>query len=92
MLRLCLWYGVAFCVATIPAKSAGIVLTPAGEAAFMPSIAFPFVRMFGPNLEGAFELIATLLMNWCKGWFEMFPNPPVALLRKFMVSLQQIEG
>jgi hypothetical protein len=44
------------------------------------------VKQFGPKAESAFEAVATLLLNWCKGWFELFPNPPLPLLRRFLVS------
>jgi hypothetical protein len=57
-----------------------------GEAGFLPEFAFPFVKLFGPKAESAFEAVSTLLLNWCKGWFELFPNPPLPLLRRFLVS------
>jgi hypothetical protein len=59
---------------------------PAGEAGFLPEFAFPFVKLFGPRAESSFEALVMLLLNWCKGWFELFPNPPVPLLRRFLVS------
>jgi len=57
-----------------------------GEVGFLPDLAFPFVKLFGPKAESAFEAVATLLLNWCKGWFELFPNPPLPLLRRFLVG------
>lgn len=60
--------------------------TTAGEVGFLPDFAFPFVKLFGPKAESAFEALATLLTNWCQGWFELFPNPPLPLLRRFLVS------
>lgn len=59
----------------------------AGEAGFLPDLAFPFVKLFGPKAESVFEAVATLLLNWCQGWFELFPNPPLPLLRRFLVGV-----
>lgn len=58
----------------------------AAEAGFLPRFVFPFVKLYGTKAEAAFELVATLLLNWCSGWFELFPNPPLPLLRRFLVS------
>lgn len=59
---------------------------PAGEAGFLPEFAFPFVKLFGPRSQSSFEALVMLLLNWCKGWFELFPNPPVPVLQRFLVS------
>jgi hypothetical protein len=64
----------------------------AAEAGFLPRFAFPFVKLYGSKAEKAFEVVATLLLNWCSGWFELFPNPPLPLLRRFLVSLCWAEG
>jgi hypothetical protein len=58
----------------------------AGEGGFAPRFCFPFVRVLGPNQVVAFEALATLLVNWGQGWFDLWPNPPVQLLRKFLVG------
>jgi hypothetical protein len=58
----------------------------AGETGFLPQFVFPFVKLMGSRSERTFELVVTLLLNWCKGWFEMFPNPPLPLLRRLLVS------
>ncbi len=57
-----------------------------GEVGDLPALVFPFVKLFGANAEGCFELLATMLLNWTKGWFELFPNPPVSLLQRLLVS------
>jgi hypothetical protein len=59
----------------------------AAEAGFLPRFAFAFVKLYGSKAETAFEVVATLLLNWCSGWFELFPNPPLPLLRRFLVRL-----
>lgn len=71
------------------AESHNACMAPAaaGEAGFLPDLAFPFVKLFGPKAESAFEAVATLLLNWCQGWFELFPNPPLPLLRRFLVGV-----
>lgn len=58
----------------------------AGEAGFLPRFVLPFVQLCGAKSESAFEMVATLLLIWCKGWWELFPNPPLPLLRRFLVS------
>ncbi|KAF8565131.1 hypothetical protein P879_05051 [Paragonimus westermani] len=51
-----------------------------GELDWLPLFVFPFVKLFQNNLLYAFEVVATVLMNWCAGWFEYFPNPPINIL------------
>ncbi|KAL3152259.1 hypothetical protein ABBQ32_001336 [Trebouxia sp. C0010 RCD-2024] len=51
-----------------------------GEVAFLPALAFPFVRLFRADLESCFEVIATLLSNWGRHWFTHFPHPPFPVL------------
>lgn len=58
-----------------------------GETAFLLDLAFPFVKLFGANGEACFEVLVTVLTNWCQGWFEVFPHPPLTLLKKFHLLL-----
>ncbi|MBN3306118.1 TBC31 protein, partial [Amia calva] len=51
-----------------------------GETEYLPLVAFPFVKLFQNNQLICFEVIATVLMNWCQHWFEYFPNPPLNIL------------
>lgn len=51
-----------------------------GEADYLPLLAFPFVAQFENNALHAFEMLATVLTNWCASWFEFFPNPPLNVL------------
>jgi hypothetical protein len=67
--------------------AAAVLYVSTAEAGFLPRFAFPFVKLYGAKAEAAFELVATLLLNWCSGWFDLFPNPPLPLLRRFLVSL-----
>ncbi|KAM6216081.1 TBC1 domain family member 31 [Rhynchocyon petersi] len=50
------------------------------ETPYLPLLAFPFVKLFQNNQLVCFEVVATLLINWCQHWFEYFPNPPINIL------------
>lgn len=59
----------------------------------MPQLVFPFVKLFASSPassqlppEACFEMTATLLCNWAKGWFDRFPHPPVGVLVRLTVS------
>ncbi|XP_063055000.1 TBC1 domain family member 31 isoform X2 [Engraulis encrasicolus] len=51
-----------------------------GEADYLPLVAFPFVKLFQNNPLICFEVVATVIVNWCQHWFEYFPNPPLNVL------------
>ncbi|KAL6489427.1 hypothetical protein MHYP_G00031680 [Metynnis hypsauchen] len=51
-----------------------------GEAEYLPLVAFPFVKLFQNNPLICFEVVATVIVNWCQHWFEYFPNPPLNIL------------
>ncbi|KAI5105790.1 TBC1 domain family member 31 [Silurus meridionalis] len=51
-----------------------------GEAEYLPLLAFPFVKLFQNNPLICFEVVATVIVNWCQHWFEYFPNPPLNIL------------
>ncbi|XP_073086167.1 TBC1 domain family member 31 isoform X1 [Manis javanica] len=50
------------------------------DTPYLPLLAFPFVKLFQNNQLICFEVVATLLINWCQHWFEYFPNPPINIL------------
>ncbi|NWX38842.1 TBC31 protein, partial [Steatornis caripensis] len=50
------------------------------ETPYIPLLAFPFVKLFQNNQLICFEVVATVLVNFCQHWFEYFPNPPVNVL------------
>ena len=50
------------------------------EADYLPLLIFPFVKLFQNNQVVCFEIVASLLCNWCQYWFEFFPNPPMNIL------------
>lgn len=51
-----------------------------GEVEYLPLVAFPFVKLFPNNPLLCFEVVATVIVNWCQHWFEYFPNPPLNIL------------
>ncbi|XP_053552386.1 TBC1 domain family member 31, partial [Bombina bombina] len=51
-----------------------------GETRYLPLLAFPFVKLFQNNQLICFEVVATVITNWCQHWFEYFPNPPINIL------------
>ncbi|KAI6075221.1 TBC1 domain family member 31 [Aix galericulata] len=51
-----------------------------GETPYIPLLAFPFVKLFQNNQLICFEVVATVVVNFCQHWFEYFPNPPVNVL------------
>uniref|UniRef100_A0A670Y400 TBC1 domain family member 31 n=1 Tax=Pseudonaja textilis TaxID=8673 RepID=A0A670Y400_PSETE len=51
-----------------------------GEMPYIPLLVFPFVKLFQNNQLICFEVVATVIINWCQHWFEFFPNPPVNIL------------
>jgi hypothetical protein len=66
---------------------------------FLPALTFPFVKLLHrsgngvvpaecPDSTVAFELVATLLLNWSRHWFEMFPHPPLRFLQRFAALLE----
>ncbi|XP_027540285.1 TBC1 domain family member 31 isoform X2 [Neopelma chrysocephalum] len=50
------------------------------ETPYIPLLAFPFVKLFQNNPLICFEVVATVVVNFCQHWFEYFPNPPVNIL------------
>ncbi|XP_068083358.1 TBC1 domain family member 31 isoform X2 [Anabrus simplex] len=51
-----------------------------GEVKYLPLFVFPFVRVFQNDPFTCFEAVTTILVNWCRYWFEYFPFPPVNVL------------
>ncbi|NWU88711.1 TBC31 protein, partial [Upupa epops] len=50
------------------------------DTPYIPLLAFPFVKLFQNNQLICFEVVATVVVNFCQHWFEYFPNPPVNVL------------
>ncbi|XP_030074539.1 TBC1 domain family member 31 isoform X2 [Microcaecilia unicolor] len=50
------------------------------ETRYLPLLTFPFVKLFQNNQLICFEVVATVIVNWCQHWFDYFPNPPINIL------------
>ncbi|KAJ3008178.1 TBC1 domain member 31, partial [Thoreauomyces humboldtii] len=46
----------------------------------LPAMVFPFVKMFLADMFAGFEIVVTVLVNWCQKWWEYYPNPPIEIL------------
>jgi len=53
---------------------------PFGELGYLPVLCFPFVKMYGDDAFASFEIIMTVLVNWCQDWWHTFPEPPIRVL------------
>eukprot|EP00040_Diaphanoeca_grandis_P001873 m.19868 g.19868 ORF g.19868 m.19868 type:complete len:889 (-) comp12648_c0_seq1:1726-4392(-) len=51
-----------------------------GETSYCPHLAFPFFKFFQNTPFTSFEVVVTVILNWCQQWFEFFPNPPINIL------------
>lgn len=47
---------------------------------FLPTLAFPFIKLYPNNAITAFETIASILLNQCQLWFEFSPLEPMNYL------------
>lgn len=54
---------------------------------YLPSLVFPFVKLFIGDLFSCLEVVITVLsilttdlVNWCQKWWEYYPNPPIECL------------
>lgn len=47
---------------------------------YLPSLVFPFVKLYISDMFSCLEIIMTVLINWCQKWWEYYPNPPIEVL------------
>ncbi|KAJ3294809.1 TBC1 domain member 31 [Borealophlyctis nickersoniae] len=47
---------------------------------YLPSLVFPFVKLFIGDMFSGLEVVMTVLANWCQKWWEYYPNPPIECL------------
>ncbi|EFN68061.1 WD repeat-containing protein 67 [Camponotus floridanus] len=50
------------------------------QSPFLPNLIFPFLVVFQKDPLLAFELILSILLNYCQKWFEYHPLPPLNVL------------
>ncbi|XP_071636419.1 TBC1 domain family member 31 [Temnothorax longispinosus] len=53
---------------------------PLRQSLFLPNLIFPFLMVFQKDPLLAFELILSILLNYCQKWFEYHPFPPLNIL------------
>jgi hypothetical protein len=55
---------------------------PLAECDWLPSMVFPFLQTCDRDGIVAFEIVVTVLMNWCSEWLHFVPNPPITVLSR----------
>eukprot|EP00041_Stephanoeca_diplocostata_P035671 m.1266078 g.1266078 ORF g.1266078 m.1266078 type:complete len:690 (-) comp24740_c0_seq5:2123-4192(-) len=58
-----------------------------GEVSYLPHLVFPFFKYFENTPFASFEIVLTVLINWCQQWFEFFPNPPINVSISLCIKL-----
>ena len=64
-----------------------------GVAHFTPTIVFPFVKMYGSDLQSAVEVTLAFTINWGQEFFKYYPHHPVAVVSflNHMLKLEDAE-
>ncbi|ORX96516.1 RabGAP/TBC, partial [Neocallimastix californiae] len=47
---------------------------------YLPNMIFPFAKIYENDPFSCFEVLLTVLTNYCQKWWEFYPNPPVNCL------------
>ncbi|XP_076292721.1 TBC1 domain family member 31 [Lasioglossum baleicum] len=50
------------------------------QCSFLPKLVFPFLMVSQKDPLRGFELIVSILLNYCQKWFEYHPLPPLNVL------------
>lgn len=50
------------------------------QCTFLPNLIFPFLAIFQKDQLLGFELVLSILLNYCQKWFEYHPLPPLNVL------------
>ncbi|XP_045125100.1 TBC1 domain family member 31-like isoform X2 [Portunus trituberculatus] len=50
------------------------------KVSYLPEFVFPFIKVYRTNPLLAFEVSATVILNWCRLWFEFWPSVGVTVL------------
>ncbi|GFU77445.1 TBC1 domain family member 31 [Trichonephila clavipes] len=50
------------------------------EVEYFQCVVFPFIKVLHKNTIICFELLVTLISNWCQNWFIFSPFPPFNIL------------
>lgn len=65
---------------------------PLAECDWLPALVFPFVQIFQRDSLITFEVIATIICNWCGEWLHFVPNPPITILSRIDRISQDFGG
>ncbi|XP_046660971.1 TBC1 domain family member 31 [Homalodisca vitripennis] len=47
---------------------------------YLPIFILPFTRVIKHDQFSCFEAVVTIIVNWCQGWFDFVPYPPLSVL------------
>ncbi|GIY83785.1 TBC1 domain family member 31 [Caerostris extrusa] len=50
------------------------------EIEYFQCVVFPFIKILHTNTIICFELLVTIISNWCQNWFIFSPSPPFNIL------------
>ena len=55
---------------------------PLAECDWLPALIFPFLQAIGRDSLVVFEIMVTIINNWCQEWLHFVPNPPITALSR----------
>lgn len=55
---------------------------PLAECDWLPALVFPFLQVFTRDSLITFEIVMTVIVNWCHDWLHFVPNPPITILSR----------
>ena len=58
---------------------------------YLPAFIFPFIKLYPNQLHIAFEIILTIINNYCTNYYELYPNPPLHVLHNVVQILKQFD-
>ena len=51
------------------------------EVSYLPGLVFPFIKLIESDDLVLFEILISILLQWCQNWFEFYPSEPVHSLQ-----------
>jgi len=51
------------------------------QVSYLPQLMFPFAKVIEYDDNVLFEIVLSLLLQWCSGWFVSYPLPPAEYLK-----------
>jgi hypothetical protein len=55
---------------------------PLAECDWLPAFVFPFLQTCIRDNLVSFEIVTTIIFNWCQEWLYFIPNPPITILSR----------